>query len=74
MRTPHPDALTAELAQAGATVHPNGSGALLVTGIDAATVWQSSVAAQAELHELVEERPDLEQVFLQLTEGKAGIR
>jgi ABC-2 type transport system ATP-binding protein len=32
------------------------------------------VAAKAELHELVAERPDLEQVFLDLTEGKAEIR
>jgi ABC-2 type transport system ATP-binding protein len=74
VRTPHADALTGELVRAGATVRPNGNGALLVNGVDAPTVWRSSVAAQAELHELVEDRPDLEQVFLELTEGKAGIR
>ncbi len=31
-------------------------------------------AAGVELHELATERPDLEQVFLELTAGKAGIR
>ncbi|HEY7223794.1 MAG TPA: ATP-binding cassette domain-containing protein [Micromonosporaceae bacterium] len=74
VRTANVDALSAELARAGAMVNSNGGGVLLVTGVDAATVWRSSVAAQAELHELVEERPDLERVFLELTEGKAGIR
>ena len=74
VRSPKTEALTAELVRAGATVRPTDNGAIQVTGVDAATVWRSSVAAQAELHELVEERPDLEQVFLELTEGKAGIR
>jgi ABC-2 type transport system ATP-binding protein len=74
VRTPASEALTAELVRIGATVTPNGNGCLLVTGADAAAVWRASVAAQAELQEVVEERPDLEQVFLQLTEGKAGIR
>jgi len=74
VRTPNPEALTGELQRVGATARANGNGALLVTGADAAAVWRASVAAQAELHELVEERPDLEQVFLELTEGKAGIR
>jgi ABC-2 type transport system ATP-binding protein len=55
-------------------VAPGENGALLVSGVDAATVWRSSVAAQTELHELVEDRPDLEQVFFEITEGKAGIR
>jgi ABC-2 type transport system ATP-binding protein len=73
VRTPHGDALTAELTRAGAIVRPS-NGALLVSGVDAPAVWRSSVAAQAELHELVEDRPDLEQVFLELTEGKAGFR
>lgn len=74
VRTPQPDALREELIRAGATVTPNGNGALLVSGVDASAVWRCSVAAQTELHELVAERPDLEQVFLDLTEGKAGIR
>ena len=74
VRTPHVDALTAELLRAGAVVNANGSGALEVRGVDAAAVGRAALAAQAELHELVTERPDLEQVFLELTQGKAGIR
>jgi ABC-2 type transport system ATP-binding protein len=74
VRTPKPETLTPELVRVGARVSPNGNGALLVSGVDAGTVWRASVAAQTELHELVVERPDLEQVFLELTEGKAGIR
>jgi ABC-2 type transport system ATP-binding protein len=74
VRTPKAELLTEELVRAGATVTPGENGALRVGGVDAATVWRSSVAAQAELHELVEDRPDLEQVFFEITEGKAGIR
>ena len=74
VRTPMADTLTAELQRLGATVNPNGNGSLKVTGLDAPTVGRAALAAQVELHELVEERPDLEQVFLELTEGKAGIR
>jgi ABC-2 type transport system ATP-binding protein len=55
-------------------VTPNGSGALTVTGVEASAVGRAALAAQAELHELVAERPDLEEAFLELTQGKAGIR
>jgi ABC-2 type transport system ATP-binding protein len=75
VRTPQIEALTTELARGGATVSPNGDeGAFTVTGADAPTVGRAALAAQVELHELVTERPDLEQVFLQLTKEKAGIR
>jgi ABC-2 type transport system ATP-binding protein len=74
VRTPMVDTLTAELQRLGATVTPNGNGSLKVTGVDAPTVGRAALAARAELHELVEERPDLEQVFLELTQGKAEIR
>jgi ABC-2 type transport system ATP-binding protein len=74
VRTPQAEALTTELQRIGGLVHVNGAGALQVTGVDAPTVGRAALTVQAELHELVEERPDLEQVFLELTEGKAGIR
>jgi len=74
VRTPHVDALTTELTRAGAVVNANGNGALEVRGVDAPMVGRAALAAQAELHELVTERPDLEQVFLELTHGKADIR
>jgi len=48
--------------------------ALLVGGVDAPTVGRAALAAGVELHELATERPDLEGVFLELTNGKAGIR
>jgi ABC-2 type transport system ATP-binding protein len=74
VRTPNSSALTAELAKIGAVVTPNGSGALQVTGVDAPAVGRAALAVQAELHELVTERPDLEEAFLELTQGKAEIR
>jgi ABC-2 type transport system ATP-binding protein len=74
VRTPHAEALSGELRKAGAVITSNGSGALEVRGVDAPTVGRAALAVQAELHELVTEKPDLEQVFLELTQGKAGIR
>ena len=74
VRTPQPAELTAALAKLGATVTPAPDGALLVGGADAPAVGRAALAASVELHELTGERADLEQVFLQLTAGKAGIR
>ncbi len=74
VRTPDPDRLTAALAGSHPAITPMPDGALLVTGMDAAAVGRAAFAASVELHELVGERADLEQVFLQLTAGKAGIR
>jgi ABC-2 type transport system ATP-binding protein len=73
VRTPSPDALIAALGP-GVTVTPTDDGALLVTGADGATIGGVAMKAGAEIHELLTERPDLENVFLQLTAGKAGIR
>jgi len=74
VRTPQPGVLAAALAaeRAGVTTLPDE--ALLVTGLDAAKVGHIAFTAGVELHELTRERADLEQVFLQLTAGKAGIR
>ena len=74
VRTPEPGKLTAALASFGPGITPLPDGALLVTGVDAATVGHAAFTASVELHELTGERADLEQVFLQLTAGKAGIR
>jgi ABC-2 type transport system ATP-binding protein len=49
-------------------------GGLLVTGMEPAAVGHAAFSAGVELHELAGERADLEQVFLQLTAGKAAIR
>jgi ABC-2 type transport system ATP-binding protein len=75
VRTPNAAALAAAVQQAGGSISANGSdGAMLVTGIDAPAVGAAALKAGVELHELINERPDLEQVFLELTQGKAGIR
>ncbi len=74
VRTPDPGRLTAALAAYNPGITPMPDGALLVTGMDAASVGHAAFAASVELHELAGERADLEQVFLQLTAGKAGIR
>jgi ABC-2 type transport system ATP-binding protein len=74
VRTPGAETLGMELKQAGATVTTGTDGALLVTGLDAPAVGAAALRASVELHELVTERPDLEHVFLELTQGKATIR
>ena len=75
VRTPQPEELTKALATSDeTTVTTNGDGALLVTGVDAPAVGAAAFRAGVELHELVAERPDLEEVFLELTKGKAAIR
>jgi ABC-2 type transport system ATP-binding protein len=74
VRTPNAEALSKELAGVGATVATGPDGALLVTGVEAPAVGAAALRAGAELHELVAERPDLEHVFLELTQGKAAIR
>ncbi|TMM38517.1 MAG: ATP-binding cassette domain-containing protein [Actinobacteria bacterium] len=74
VRTPQPEELTKALTVDGTTVTTNGDGALLVTGVDAPAVGAAAFKAGVELHELVAERPDLEDVFLELTKGKAAIR
>jgi ABC-2 type transport system ATP-binding protein len=74
VRTPNVQELTEAVAKAGGTVSPNGNGALVVTGIEAPAVGAAALRAGVELHELVADRPDLEQVFLELTQGKAAIR
>ncbi|MDT5030776.1 MAG: type transport system ATP-binding protein [Actinoplanes sp.] len=74
VRTPEAEKLTAALADQSAAVTALPDGTLLVHGLDPATVGHAAFVAGVELHELTGERADLEQVFLQLTAGKAGIR
>ncbi len=74
VRTPQAEALVNAVRPLGATVQMDPTGALRVSGLDAAVVGRAALTAQIELHELVTERPDLEQVFLSLTQGMAGIR
>jgi ABC-2 type transport system ATP-binding protein len=71
--TPDPEKLVAELGQA-ATVTPGPGGDLYVAGVDAADVGDAAQRAGIALHQLTTERPDLEDVFLELTTDQAGIR
>jgi ABC-2 type transport system ATP-binding protein len=73
VRTPRPDELTKALGDT-CVVTRTDDGALLVRGCDGATIGASAMSVGAEIHELSVERPDLENVFLQLTAGKAEIR
>jgi ABC-2 type transport system ATP-binding protein len=74
VRTPHADQLAVELRNLGAIIDYPADNVLEVRGLDAPAVGRAALAAKAELHELVTETPDLEQVFLQLTSAQAGIR
>jgi ABC-2 type transport system ATP-binding protein len=73
VRTPRPDELLAALGGA-VTATRTKDGALLLVGADGATIGAAAMRAGAEIHELTIDRPDLENVFLQLTAGKADIR
>jgi ABC-2 type transport system ATP-binding protein len=73
VRTPKPDALIAELGSA-VKATDTGDGAWRIIGADGPTIGAAAMRVGAEIHELTVERPDLENVFLQLTAGKAGIR
>jgi ABC-2 type transport system ATP-binding protein len=73
VRTPKPEALIAELGGA-VKVTEAEDGALHVVGADGPTIGAAAMRVGAEIHELTVDRPDLENVFLQLTAGKAEIR
>jgi ABC-2 type transport system ATP-binding protein len=73
VRTPQPDALATAVHRLGATTRLDADGAMIVSGLDAAAVGRAALQAQVELHELIGTRPDLEQVFLTLTQGKASL-
>jgi len=73
VRTPKPKELLAALGPSVSST-PTADGALLIVGADGPTIGAAAMTAGAEIHELTVERPDLENVFLQLTAGKAEIR
>ena len=72
-RTPQPERLAPALKLRGAEV-THHTGSLWVTGLSAADVGDVALAAGVALHRLRVDEPDLEDVFLQLTSGNAGIR
>jgi ABC-2 type transport system ATP-binding protein len=74
VRTPEPEKLTAALHGTGVAVTTDGAGMLLVSGATATSVGDTALAAGVAVHHLTAEQPDLEDVFLELTQGKATIR
>ncbi len=54
------------------SITQRADGALEVVGVEAAVVGRAALRAGAELHELREERTDLEDVFLTLTRDEQG--
>jgi ABC-2 type transport system ATP-binding protein len=73
VRTPQFDELLKALGE-GVTAAEADDGAKILTGVDGPAVGAAALRAGVELHELVAYRADLEEVFLELTKGKAAIR
>jgi ABC-2 type transport system ATP-binding protein len=74
VETPEPEKLSAALQGIGASISRDGNGSLAVAGVSAAAIGRAAHAADVVLHQLRTEHPDLEEVFLSLTHGKAAIR
>jgi ABC-2 type transport system ATP-binding protein len=74
VRTPQPEALVAAVTARGGYPTLLADGRIAVAGLEAAAVGNAAFTAGVELHELTTERPDLEGVFLELTQGQAAIR
>jgi ABC-2 type transport system ATP-binding protein len=73
VRTPDTEKLTTALAP-DATIANGPDGAIYVSGMDAAEIGEAARRADVALHQLTSERPDLEDVFLELTKEGTGIR
>ena len=73
VRTPDVAKLTAALGS-DSVATPTGPGEVHVTGPGAAAIGDAAQRAGIAIHQLVTQRPDLEDAFLELTKGKAAIR
>ena len=73
VRTPEPDRLVAELGD-GAVVTSAAGGGIYLSGVDATEIGDAARRAGITVHQMTTERPDLEDVFLQLTSAEASIR
>ncbi|MCW2854903.1 MAG: transporter related protein [Marmoricola sp.] len=72
VRTPEPERLTELLVRAGGVVETGPT--LIVAGLTEQAVGDAAFTAGIPLHRLATQQADLEEVFLELTHGKAGIR
>jgi ABC-2 type transport system ATP-binding protein len=73
-RTPEPEKLATALAWEGAEVSHGDGGTLLITRATEQAVGDTALSIGVPLHRLGTEQADLEDVFLELTQGKATIR
>ena len=74
VRTPQPERLAPALEQRGGRIELLDDRTLRVTGLGEDVVGDTALAVRVPLHRLHAPQADLEAAFLQLTQGKTGIR
>jgi ABC-2 type transport system ATP-binding protein len=74
VRTPLPEPLAAALVEIGAGVDVEGDGALVVVGLDAATIGDLAAGLGIALHELSPRAASLEEAFMELTHESVEFR
>jgi ABC-2 type transport system ATP-binding protein len=74
VRTPRPEPLTAALHQAGATLHAEPDGTLIVSGLGAAAIGDLAAQLGISLHELSPHAASLEEAFMELTHESVEFR
>ncbi len=74
VRTPRPGQLTAAVVEAGATVHTEPDGALVVNGLGAAAIGDLALRLGVALHELAPHAASLEEAFMELTHESVEFR
>ena len=74
VRTPRPEPLTAALTEAGAQVHAEPDGALVVNGLAAAAIGDLAAGLGIALHELAPHAASLEEAFMELTHESVEFR
>jgi len=74
VETPEPERLLAALSEDAVVTAERSPGGLLISGASAVQVGRAALRAGVLLHQLRSDQPDLEDVFLELTHDKAGIR
>jgi ABC-2 type transport system ATP-binding protein len=74
VRTPTPEPLTAALTEAGAHVHAEPDGAMVVNGLGAAAIGDLAAGLGVALHELAPQAGSLEEAFMELTHESVEFR
>jgi ABC-2 type transport system ATP-binding protein len=67
VRTPEPERLARLLTDAGALVHPDSEGELVVRAIETSRIGDLACSAGISLHELTPEADSLEDLFMEWT-------